>query len=371
MSNHTISSLTILTGILCGGFISCKPKSAAPVAIVHASQSDVAAPEGMVLIKAGSYIRGTEEPQENKTTYKEEGPIHSTRVNSFYIDTNEVTNAQFAEFVKAKDYKTFAEKGLTREDFPKAPEEMLKGGSAVFSSPATSTNPYSVNPQSWWPFIAGANWRHPQGPKSSIDKIMDHPVVCINHDDAEAYAKWAGKRLPTEAEWEFAARGGLEQKTYAWGNQRYPGKWMANCFQGDFPHKNSVKDGFELTAPVKSFPANGYGLYDMSGNVWEMCSDNYRPDYYKTFGDKLADNPTGPKNPITDFQMQQWQQTGHYDEPPEGTHPLMFLRSVKGGSFLCDVNYCLRYRPSARHQSEQLTPTNHTGFRCVKDIETK
>ena len=212
---------------------------------------------------------------------------------------------------------------------------------------------------------------HPQGPESNIKHIMDHPVVCVNHDDAEAYAKWAGKRLPTEAEWEYASRGGLKQNKYTWGNIRLDKKWKANCYQGIFPNKNTKEDGFQFTAPVKSFEPNGYGLYDTAGNVWEMCSDYYHPNHYKEFVQDPIANPTGPATPITNNEMHLWRQTGRTPKADPNAHRLTHLSVTKGGSFLCHVDYCLRYRPAARHQTEMLTPTNHTGFRCVKDLEIK
>lgn len=327
-------------------------------------------PKGMVFIPGGSYIRGSEGAQDNGQIYHEEAPKHPVAVSSFYMDQTEVTNAQFSAFVDATDYKTFAEIGLTKKDFPMAPPEMLQAGSSVFTPPAKDINPHRNNPQSWWPFITGADWRHPLGPESSIADKMDHPVVCVNYYDAQAYAKWAGKRLPTEAEWEFAARGGLKEQKYTWGNERMPEKkWLANCFQGKFPASNTKEDGFLTTAPVKSFPKNAYGLYDMAGNVWEVCSDYFRPDYYPDFVKNIHANPTGPTQPITEAEMSIWRQTGRLPTTHPDAPALTHLRVVKGGSFLCHVDYCLRYRPAARHQSEALTPTNHKGFRCVKDTK--
>jgi formylglycine-generating enzyme len=327
------------------------------------------APEGMIYLSGGTYKRGSEGKQDNGKIYYEESPVHEVSVGAFFMDKTEVTNAQFKTFIDATGYKTMAERGLTKLDFPNAPEEALKAGASIFSPPNQKIDPNSGNPMGWWSFVAGAAWKHPQGPTSSIDDKLDHPVVCVNVDDALAYAKWAGKRLPTEAEWEFAARGGLKEKKYPWGDQRLPGKWMANCFQGSFPAINTNEDGFAFTAPVMSFPSNGYGLFDMSGNVWEICSDFYHPNYYSNFILNPVANPTGPSDPISDIENQQWQRDGILPEMQKGTHPLTFLRVIKGGSFLCHVDYCLRYRPAARHSHEPITPTNHIGFRCVKDLK--
>ena len=221
----------------------------------------------------------------------------------------------------------------------------------------------------WWKFVEGASWQHPHGPASEIKDKMDHPVVCVTHEDALEYCKWARKRLPTEAEWERAARGGLDHKLYIWGDERHPkGEWLANVFQGEFPHKNTGDDGYFGTAPVKTFPANKYGLHDMAGNVWEHCSDLYRPEYFKTYASqtKLERNPKGPKDPISQPMAQQYVQAKKYTEGEKPFHKLAWLWVTKGGSHLCHQDYCLRYRPASRHYSESLSPTNHTGFRCAK-----
>jgi len=331
------------------------------------------APQGMAYIPQATYTRGSDgKPSDAQTEYPEETPAHKVTVNGFFIDIHEVTNADYKKFTDATGYKTMAEEGLSAEAFPKAPPEMLKPGAMVFKEPKKETgDPFSQRGPipSWWTFTEGASWRQPQGPGSSIDDLMDHPVTCININDAKAYAKWAGKRLPTEAEWELAARGGLENKAYTWGDQRKPDKkHYANVFQGDFPDGNTSADGHTTTAPVKSFPPNGYGLYDMAGNVWEICSDYFRQNYYQSFVKSPHPNPTGPQNPITQDMSTQLQQQGHYGEMHPGAHPLSFLHVSKGGSFLCSELYCLRYRPAARHFHEPFTPTNHTGFRCVKDL---
>jgi len=223
MKISAIVSLLLLSITLC---VSCKDQT---------EENNPIAPEGMVYLKGGSYTRGSEGEQDNGYTYKEEAPSHKAVVAPFFIDATEVTNAQFKKFVDATGYVTFAEKGLTKEDFPHAPPAMLEAGAGVFTPTNKEINPYRHNAAEWWPFIPGANWKHPQGPDSSIEDIMNHPVVCVNYDDAAAYAKWAGKRLPTEAEWEFAARGGLKEQKYAWGDKIFPGKWMANVYQGSFP----------------------------------------------------------------------------------------------------------------------------------------
>ena len=327
-------------------------------------------PEGMAWIPGGTFTRGCDHKFDaTRAEYPEERPVHSVTVDGFWMDITEVTNREFMAFTKATGYKTQAERGWSSKDFPDAPPDQLKGGALIFIPPPKEVQLFRPGAEwQWWQFVRGANWRHPGGPGSSIEAIMDHPVVCITHEDALAYCRWAGKRLPTEAEWERAARGGLQDKLFMWGDEARPGgKWQANVFQGVFPNKNTAEDGFAGTAPVKSFPANGYGLYDMAGNVWEHCSDLYRPDYFQDFI-KLPDpktNPTGPTEPLSQPMVQQWLQSKVYpDEKP--FHRLAWLWVTKGGSHLCHHTYCLRYRPAARHYSESLSPTNHTGFRCVR-----
>lgn len=329
-----------------------------------------AIPAGMVYIPAGTFLRGSEGKQDNGRVYKEESPVHSVTVNAFFMDKTEVTNAQFKAFVDATAYVTFAEKGLSKKEFPHAPASMLQPGAAVFASPKTAKG-QKLKQMQWWSFRAGASWRHPTGKGSSIVDKMHHPVVCVNIEDARAYAKWAGKRLPTEAEWERAARGGLKQKKYVWGDERKPkNQWLANCFQGVFPDKNSKEDGFLATAPVGSYPANAYGLFDMAGNVWELCDDYFHPQFYQDRKNHGLKNPTGPALGITDYEVALWRQTGNTPvlQKQKKAHPLSLLHVIKGGSFLCHIDYCLRYRPAARHHAEGLTPTNHIGFRCVKEV---
>jgi formylglycine-generating enzyme required for sulfatase activity len=299
----------------------------------------------MIWIPAGEFSMGTEEPG-----FPDTRPIHRVAVKGVWMDRTEVTNAHFEKFVKATGYITVAERKPRPEDYPGAPPENLVAGSVVFSPPdrAVSLNDHLQ----WWSFIPGANWRHPTGPNSDLKGKENHPVVHIAYDDAVAYAKWAGGRLPTEAEFEWAARGGLDRKKYTWGDEFKPdGKFRANSFQGNFPNKNTGEDGFLASAPVGSFEPNGFGLVDMAGNVWEWCSDWYRFDYYQTFvGKGVVRDPTGPKDS---------------SDPSEPGVP---KRVTKGGSFLCTDQYCSRYMPGGRGKEAPDTGTNHLGFRIVKDL---
>lgn len=280
-------------------------------------------------------------------------PWHRVYVDGYWMDKTEVTNKEFARFVAATGYVTVAERKPQEEDFPGAPPENLVAGSVVFTPPdhAVQLN----NHFQWWRYVYGANWRHPAGPASDIKNRMNDPVVQIAYDDAVAYSKWAGKRLPTEAEFEFASRGGLDRKRYVWGDDFMPGgKHMANTFQGHFPDTNTAEDGYSGAAPVASFPANGYGLFDISGNVWEWVSDWYRADYYATLAatDHIAVNPTGPADSF---------------DPGE---PGVAKRVQRGGSFLCTDQYCSRYIAGGRGKGEPDTGTNHLGFRCVRVPKT-
>lgn len=295
----------------------------------------------MVWVPGGSFQMGTNDP-----AFPDAQPVHAVTVNGFWIDEHEVTNAEFEQFVQATGYSTIAERPLDPKDFPNVPVESLVPGSGVFTLTA---QPVSLdNPMQWWKYIPGASWRHPFGPETGNDP--DKPAVHISYQDALAYATWAGKRLPTEAEWEYAAQGGKPGRKYYWGDELQPGgKWMANIYQGSFPDKDSGKDGFTGIGPVKSFPPNSYGLYDMDGNVWEWCNDFYRGDYYQQ---SPAVNPQGPRD--------------SYDPDEPGT----VKRVQRGGSFLCSDEYCIRYRPGSRGKGEISSGSNNLGFRCVKDKES-
>lgn len=310
--------------------------------------------EGMVQIPGSQFIMGASDKEGRLDEY----PQHRVKINSFWMDATEVTNAQFKKFVEATGYVTTAEIKPDWEEMkkqlpsgtPKPDESLLVAASLVFipTSSAVSLNDASQ----WWTWTQDANWKHPQGPTSSIKGKDNYPVVHVSWDDANAYAKWAGKRLPTEAEWEFAARGGLVNKKYFWGDEDpEKGKPKANIWQGKFPYLNTSIDKFTGAAPVKSFVPNKFGLYDMAGNVWEWCSDWYTPEYYKELSSALSTNPKGPAK--------------SYD-PMEPTVP---KRVVRGGSFLCNASYCKGYRVTARMKSSPDTGLEHTGFRCVTDAK--
>lgn len=321
----------------------CKAKTSKKALLLQAvtngsSEGKANATDGMVWIAGGSFKMGTND-------YPDAQPVHEVKVNGFWMDEHEVTNAQFEAFVKATNYVTIAERPLDAKDYPGVPLENLVPGSAVFSPPAGKVALDDI--QQWWRYVPGANWRHPKGPESSIVGLENHPVVQISYLDAKAYAEWAGKRLPTEAEWEFAARAGRPNTKYYWGDELKPkGQWMANIFQGSFPNNNTAEDGFTGTAPVKSFPKNPYGLYDLEGNVWEWCNDLYHNAYYKNV---LADNPKGP--------------SVSNDPEEEGVEKHV----QRGGSFLCSDQYCIRYVAGSRGKGETTSACNHLGFRCVKE----
>lgn len=312
-------------------------------------------PEGMVWIPGGEFSMGMLDPTGGvcggHETMNDARPIHRVYVDSFWMDATEVTNEQFEKFVKATGYVTVAEQKPIREEFPDVPEENLVAGSVVFAP--TDQAVALDNHYQWWSYVPGANWRHPLGPDSDIKGREKYPVVHIAYEDAEAYAKWAGKRLPTEAEWEFAARGGLAGKLYPWGDELTPQKkWLANIFQGEFPlkGKDSGEDGFRGIAPVSKFQPNNYGLYDVAGNVWEWVNDWYRPDYYQTLSKQsdVARNPMGPDSPF---------------DPLEPTEK---KRVHRGGSFLCTDKYCTRYMVGSRGKGEVRSASSHLGFRCVR-----
>jgi formylglycine-generating enzyme required for sulfatase activity len=316
-------------------------------------------PPGMVWIPGGEFSMGTD----SDVGWADEKPAHRVRVDGFWMDETDVTNAQFRTFVEATGYVTTAEKPPDVDEIlrqmppgtPPPPKENLVPSSLVFmptTEPVKIVGP-DVHRQ-WWKWTAGASWRYPEGPGSTIDGKDDHPVVHVSWFDAVAYAKWAGKQLPTEAEWEFAARGGLENKLYVWGDDKPTDTSIhANLWQGEFPYRNTKADGYERTSPVKAFAPNGYGLYDMSGNVWQWCSDWYQVNLYRQrAGKEVIVNPTGPEKSFDPRQ------------------PYSPLRVQKGGSFLCNDAYCTRYRPSARHGCTPDTGMSHIGFRCVLSAES-
>ncbi len=314
-------------------------------------------PEGMVWIPGGEFSMGSLDPRPldhgGHDAMPDTRPIHRVYVDQFWMDATEVTNEEFARFAKATGYLTVAEKKPTREEFPTAPLENLVAGSVIFTPPPNAVA--LDNHYQWWAYVPGANWRHPDGPKTDLGKRAKYPVVHIAYEDALAYAKWAGKDLPTEAEWEFAARGGLSGKTYPWGDELKPGgKWAANIYQGQFPVKNQDKgeDGFVGLAPVSQFAPNAYGLYDVAGNAWEWVSDWYRPDTYATVAaaGAVARNPKGP---------------GDSFDPAEPGQP---KRVHRGGSYLCTDQYCTRYMVGTRGKGEVRSGSNHVGFRCVRRV---
>lgn len=285
--------------------------------------------------------------------YPEEAPVRSVRVDPFWIDETPVTNAEFARFVAETGHVTFAEIPPDPADYPGMSPEMAKAGSAVFEPPDGWVD--LGGPPAWWAFRFGADWRHPLGPDSSIEQLADHPVVHVAYADAEAYAAWAGKRLPTEAEWEYAARGGLDGVDYAWGDELAPqGAMLANYWQGAFPHENLKLDGWERTSPVRSYPPNGHGLYDMIGNVWEWTRDWYA-------GPKVEQKTRGSCCTISNPRGARRDES--YD--PAAPHVRIPRKVLKGGSHLCAPNYCQRYRPAARYPQSIDTTTSHVGFRCI------
>jgi len=315
-------------------FMKCSPDNLRQTGLGH---------EGMAWLPGGTFTMGSD------NHYPEEAPSRRAEVDGFWMDRYPVTNRMFREFVRATGYVTLAEKIPTTPDYPSVVAGRPEPSSIVFTRLGHPVDP--VDPRRWWKILTGADWRHPRGPGSGLRGIFDHPVVHIAYCDAEAYAQWAGKSLPTEAEWEFAARGGLENAEYAWGDEFAPeGRQMCNSWQGKFPWENTMEDGYEGTSPVGAFPANGYGLYDMIGNVWEWTSDRYN---------LMASHETKRKCCVGDAR-------------PDGEATRQSLdvatrvMTIKGGSHLCAPNYCQRYRPAARHPQQVDTTTSHLGFRCVK-----
>ncbi|WP_316793179.1 formylglycine-generating enzyme family protein [Pedobacter frigoris] len=313
------------------------------------SEERPASHKGMKFIPAGTFTMGAIDKEGRRDEY----PAHQVKLDGFWIDETEVTNAQFAAFVKATGYVTQAERKPDWEELkkqlpqgtPKPAEELLQPASLTFVQPKQHVDINDVS--QWWSWTVGASWKHPQGPKSTINGKDNYPVTQVSWIDAQAYAKWAGKRLPTEAEWEYAARGGLKSKKYPWGDEDpLAGRIKANTWQGEFPYSDKKTDGFGSVAPVKSFAANGYELYDMAGNVWEWTADWYTEDYYQTLNGTIAN----PKGPVKSY------------DPDEPTVP---KKTVRGGSFMCHFSYCKGYRVSSRMKTSIDTGLENTGFRCV------
>lgn len=330
-----------------------KTKEIAKVAIEESPDP----PENMVYIPGGSFTMGA--PESDTQAWPHERPAHPVTVDPFYIDKTEVTNEQFAAFVEATGYVTVAERAIDWEEFksqvppgtPKPHDSVLQPGSLVFKQPSQPVRNLQDYSQ-WWEWRIGANWRHPKGPDSDLEGLAHHPVVHIALEDAMAYCEWAGRRLPTEAEWEFAARGALTNKRYPWGSEREKLESSTNSWTGEFPMSNDKEDGYVTTAPVSTYPPNGYGLYDMAGNVWEWTSDWYNSKYYTwALQQGVVNNPEGAPE--------------HYNP----TQPFVKQKVVKGGSFLCSDIYCASYRVSARMATDIDSGQEHLGFRTVKDVE--
>jgi formylglycine-generating enzyme required for sulfatase activity len=315
-----------------------------PAPSINSSRPPAAAPAGMVWIPGGTFWMGC-----GDCGMPDALPVHLVSVSGFWMDSTPVTNAEFEKFVVATKYVTVAERKPDPADFPGVPADKLVPGAVVFTPPA---HPVSLEDFSqWWSYVPGANWRHPEGPSSTLTEKAGHPVIHIAWADAVAYADWAGKRLPTEAEFEFAARGGLDRNLYPWGNQLKPeGRVPANIWEGHFPDANNRADGYFRTSPVTAFPANAYGLYDVGGNVWQWCADWYRADYYRTFTnpDVPARDPRGPESSL---------------DPEE---PAAAKRVTRGGSFLCSGEYCSRYLVGSRGKAEVSSGSSNLGFRLVR-----
>jgi formylglycine-generating enzyme required for sulfatase activity len=300
----------------------------------------------MLHVPGGEFTMGSD------AHYAEERPAHRVSVDPFWVDEHPVTNAEFARFIDATGHTTFAELPPDLAQYPGALPDMLYAGSLVFVRPPGPVNLRDIG--NWWSFMKGADWRHPYGPDSSLEGLQDHPVVHVAYADAEAYAAWAGKALPTEAEWEFAARGGLDAVEFAWGDEFTPGgKHMANTWQGEFPWQSLQADGYERTSPVGTFPKNGYGLADMIGNVWEWTTDWYVAGHDA----ERADSCCVPANPRGANEEDSYDLSAGEVRIPR--------KVLKGGSHLCAPNYCRRYRPAARYPEPIDTSTSHVGFRCI------
>ena len=359
------AALALVVGAVAAGVAYWQTRPSAPVVPVVRLGDGVSTPRDMAWVPGGEFMMGSD----HKLSQRNERPAHAVRVAGFWMDTTHVTNDQFAEFVRQTGYVTTAEKKPDWETVrvqlppgtPKPPDNVLVPGAMVFVG---TDQPVNLNDAGlWWAYVPGANWRHPQGPGSNLDGKGDHPVVQVSHEDAEAYARWAGKRLPTEAEWEFAARGGLNQATYVWGDQLMPeGKPMANYWDlkvQPFPvvsrqQGKRIKVG---TSPVRTFPQNGYGLFDMTGNAWQWVADWYRADYFarqvRFNGNGVIENPLGPADSF---------------DPSDRFAPVDApKRVIRGGSFLCNEDYCMSYRPSARRGQDPYSGMSHVGFRLVKD----
>lgn len=349
LDNEKIMTSRLLILFLCGG-ITLACNSSKKETLPARSTTRPVRPTGMVWIPGGEFTMGSAEVRPDGNAIAQ----HTVKVDGFWMDETEVTNKQYKIFVDATGYKTVAEQPLNWEELkkqlppgtPKPGDDVLQPGSLVFVPPA---EPVMLNDYSqWWRWTVGADWLHPEGPGSALAGRENHPVVHIAYEDAVAYATWAGKRLPTEAEYEFAARGGLDGKIFSWGDELNPqGKYLANYFQGAFPNHDTGEDGFSGTAPVKSFPPNSYGLYDIIGNVWELCSDWYSVE--KVAGNIVVSNPVGP------------------DASRDPEDPYAIKHVSKGGSFVCSSQYCSNYKPSGRQGSSYDSGMNHTGFRCVKN----
>jgi formylglycine-generating enzyme len=356
--NVSLRVLLVASGAICAGAACRAQPAVAPTAtfastVARSERPAGAAPNGMVWIPGGEFSMGSESSAdslcERPGITRDAQPIHRVSVDGFWMDATEVTNEQFAAFANATGYVTIAERSPDPAEFPGAPRDLLVPGSTVFTPPDHPVD--LADALQWWRYVPGTDWRHPQGPGSDLQRRERYPVVHIAFADAEAYAAWAGGRLPTEAEWEFAARGGLTGNLYAWGNELVPhGEHHANIYQGAFPMQDDGEDGFSGLAPVASYPPNPYGLYDMAGNVWEWVSDWYRPDYYETLAAAggVAKNPRGPAESF---------------DPSE---PGAKKRVHRGGSFLCTSLYCSRYLVGTRGKGEVSTGSNHLGFRIVR-----